>query len=188
MKNGAETAVRAGFVFKGLTQVLASQMHAQLCEREAAEPISMETPGRKLVWCGMFLFLLGLITGFFEARFTNMRMGLSAHLEGVMNGTFVVALGAIWNQVRLPRPARATAYWTALYGTYCNWLTTMFAAFFGTAANTPIAAAGHTGQPWQERLVAAGFLSVAIAMVASVVLVLWGLWGNVSGTDESGNK
>jgi hydroxylaminobenzene mutase len=36
----------------------------------------------------MFLFLLGLLTGFVEHRFTNMRMGLAAHLEGVMNGTF----------------------------------------------------------------------------------------------------
>ncbi|HEX8892045.1 MAG TPA: hydrogenase [Terriglobales bacterium] len=160
-------------------------MQTQLYEREVAEPICMDTLGRKLMWCGMFLFLLGLITGFFEERFTNMRMGLSAHLEGVMNGTFVVALGAIWSQVRLPRPARATAYAMVLYGTYGNWLTTTFAALFGTAANTPIAAAGHTGQPWQEGLVAAGFLSVAIAMVASVVLVLWGLWGDLSRTDGS---
>ena len=145
----------------------------------------METPSRKLMWSGMFLFLLGLITGFFEERFTNMRMGLSAHLEGVMNGTFVVALGAIWSQVRLPRPAKAAAYATALYGTFGNWLTTVLAALFGTAANTPIAAAGHTGQPWQERLVSTGFLSVAIALVVSVVLVLWGLWANVSQTEGS---
>jgi hydroxylaminobenzene mutase len=133
----------------------------------------------------MFLFLLGLATGFLELRFTNMRMGLSAHLEGVMNGTFVVALGAIWNQVRLPRPAEPTAYWTTLYGAYGNWIVTTLAAIFGTAANTPIAAAGYSGQPWQESLVAAGFLSVAIAMVASVLLVLWGLSGRLSQKDKS---
>jgi len=51
---------------------------------------SMETPERKLIWHGMFLFLLGLLVGFFELRFTNIRMGLSAHLEGVMNGTFLI--------------------------------------------------------------------------------------------------
>lgn len=43
----------------------------------------------------MCLFLPGLLTGFFESRFTNMRMGLAAHLEGVMNGIFLVALGAV---------------------------------------------------------------------------------------------
>ncbi len=42
----------------------------------------------------MFLFLIGLLTGFVEPQFTNVRMGLAAHLEGVMNGIFLVALGA----------------------------------------------------------------------------------------------
>ena len=137
----------------------------------------MRANNRQLMWHGMFLFLLGLVTGFLEQRFTNMRMGLSAHLEGVMNGAFLIALGAIWNEVRLPRPARAGAYVMVLYGTYGNWLTTTLAATFGTAANTPIAAAGHHGQPWQESLIAAAFLSVAVAMVASAMLTLWGLRG-----------
>ena len=133
------------------------------------------TMNRRLMWHGMFLFLLGLVTGLLEQRFTNMRMGLAAHLEGVMNGTFLVALAAIWTEVRLPPTAKAAAYWTALYGTYANWLTTTFAAIFGTAAANPIISAGHHGQPWQEQLAAAGFLSVAIAIIASSVLVLWGL-------------
>ena len=136
----------------------------------------MRASNRQLMWHGMLLFLLGLVTGFLEQRFANMRMGLAAHLEGVMNGTFLIALGAIWNEVRLSRVGKVAASGTVLYGTYGNWLTTMLAAIFGTAANTPIAAAGHSGRPWQERFIAAGFLSVAIAMVASAVLVLWGLW------------
>ena len=136
----------------------------------------MRASNRQLMWHGMLLFLLGLVTGFLEQRFANMRMGLAAHLEGVMNGTFLIALGAIWNEVRLSRVGKVAASGTLLYGTYGNWLTTMLAAIFGTAANTPIAAAGHSGRPWQERFIAAGFLSVAIAMVASAVLVLWGLW------------
>ena len=135
----------------------------------------MDTSNRQLMFYGIFLFLLGLITGLMEQRFTNMRMGVSAHLEGVMNGTFLIALGAIWTEVRLPPPAKATAYWTALYGTYINWLTTTFAAVFGTAASNPISSAGHHGQPWQENLAAAGFLSLAIAIIVASLLVLWGL-------------
>ena len=38
------------------------------------------------MWHGMLLFLLGLLTGFAEPHFGNVRMGLAAHLEGVMNG------------------------------------------------------------------------------------------------------
>jgi (hydroxyamino)benzene mutase len=135
----------------------------------------MESGNRRLMWHGMFLFLLGLVTGFVEQRFTNMRMGLAAHLEGVMNGIFLVALGAIWTEVRLSPTAKAIAYGTALYCTYVNWLVTTLAAVFGTAALSPITAAGHSGQPWQEGLVTAGLLSVGVVIVVASVLVLWGL-------------
>jgi hypothetical protein len=40
----------------------------------------MRTADRGLMWHGMFLFLIGLVTGLNERRFTNMRMALSAHL------------------------------------------------------------------------------------------------------------
>ena len=50
---------------------------------------------------GMLLFIVGLLTGFAEQHFANVRMGLAAHLEGLMNGIFLLALGAIWTQVRL---------------------------------------------------------------------------------------
>jgi (hydroxyamino)benzene mutase len=93
---------------------------------------------RRLMWYGMFLFLLGLLTGLVEQRFTKVRMGLSANLEGVKNGTFLIVLGAIWSQVRLPPRTKATAYWTALYGAYVNWLVTTLGAAFGTAANSLI--------------------------------------------------
>jgi hypothetical protein len=90
-----------------------SIQNARSRECEVAVPIWMETTDRKLMWHGMLLFPLGLITG----------------------------------QVKLRRCARAMAYWTALYGAYANWLTTMLAAIFGTAANTPIAAAAIMGHP-----------------------------------------
>ena len=73
-----------------------------------------------------------------------------------MNGILFLALGAAWNEVRLPHPVKVTAYWTALYGTYANWLVTSIAATFGTAASSPITSAGHRGQPWQESFVAMG--------------------------------
>jgi len=57
----------------------------------------------------MFLFLLGLLTGFVEQKFANPRMGLAAHLEGVMNGTFLVALGAVWTEVNLSSRPKAVA-------------------------------------------------------------------------------
>jgi hydroxylaminobenzene mutase len=148
----------------------------------------MEPSNRHLMWHGMLLFLLGLVTGLAEQQFTNVRMGLSAHLEGLMNGTFLIALGAIWSEVRLVTGAKVTAFWAALYASYANWLFTTLAAVFGTAADTPVASAGHSGQPWQENLVAAGFLSVAVVIIACSLLLLWGLWpsSSQSNLDVSG--
>jgi hydroxylaminobenzene mutase len=132
------------------------------------------------MWHGMLLFLLGLVTGLLEQRSSNMRMGVSAHLEGVMNGIFLVAVGAIWNEVRLSSSAKKAGFWTALYGTYANWVFTTLGAALGTAAANPISAAGHHGQPWQESLVGMGFLSAAVAIIAASLLLLWGLRGKVS--------
>lgn len=135
----------------------------------------MDDSKRQLLWYGMFLFLLGLITGFLEPQFSNPRMGLAAHLEGVMNGTFLLALGAIWAEVKLSIPLKRTAYYSALYGTYANWAFTMLAAILGTGALSPITAPGRLAQPWQETVVTVGFVSVGLAIIATAILVLWGL-------------
>jgi (hydroxyamino)benzene mutase len=135
----------------------------------------MDDSRRALLWHGMFMFLLGLLTGLAEPQFANMRMGLAAHLEGVMNGTFVLALGAVWPEVLLTASMKQATYWLVLYGTYANWGVTTLAAIFGTGALSPITAPGLAAQPWQEELVTAGFISVGIAIIAATVLILWGL-------------
>lgn len=52
---------------------------------------------------------------------------------------------------------------------------TTLAAIFGTAALSPITAAGHRAQGWQEAVVTFGFTSVGLVFVATAVLVLVGL-------------
>ena len=136
---------------------------------------NMDEPKRRLIWHGMFLFLLGLLTGLLEPQFRNVRMGLAAHLEGVMNGTFLVALGAVWTEVRLPPRPKAAAYWSALYGTYANWAMTALAAVFGAASLSPILGAGYGAEPWKESVVTFGFMTVGVAIIGCSLLVLWGL-------------
>jgi (hydroxyamino)benzene mutase len=135
----------------------------------------MERNSRRLMFHGICLFLLGLLTGFAEQHFVNVRMGLAAHLEGVMNGIFLLALGAAWPNVKLSATASAVAFWITLYGTYMNWFITILAAIFGTAALSPITGVGHSGLAWQESLVTAGFMSVGIAIVLASAMVLFGL-------------
>jgi (hydroxyamino)benzene mutase len=135
----------------------------------------MDDNKRRLIWHGMFLFLIGLLTGLVEQKFVNPRMGLAAHLEGVMNGTFLIALGAVWAEVTLSARAKVAAFWIALYGAYFNWVATALAASFGSSALSPITGAGHSAQPWQETLVTVLFITVGLAMIGSSVMVLWGL-------------
>jgi hydroxylaminobenzene mutase len=92
-----------------------------------------------------------------------------------MNGTFLIALGGIWGQVELPPRVEKAARWTALYGTYGNWLFTTLGAALGTAAANPILSEGHHGKPWQERVAGLGFRSMRNSILVAVVLVLWGL-------------
>ena len=123
---------------------------------------------------GVVLFLLGLLTGLIQNQLANPRMGLAAHLEGLMNGTFILAVGAAWSEARMSARSAAIAYGAFLYGAYGNWLVTLISAAIGTTAMTPIAGAGHSGEQWQEFLVTAGFVSVGIAMIAGSMLLLLG--------------
>lgn len=130
---------------------------------------------RRLIWHGIALFLIGLLTGLAEQHFANLRMALAAHLEGVMNGTFLLAVGAIWSEVHLSSRTSAMAYWTLLGGTYGNWAVTTFAAILGTSALSPITAAGHSAAPWLEILVTAGFVMIGLSIISASGLLLWGL-------------
>lgn len=130
---------------------------------------------RPLVWHGVALFLVGLLTGLAESHFANTRMGLAAHLEGVMNGTFLLAVGAIWGEVRLSPRTKTWAYWMLLGGTYGNWVATTAAAVLGAVALSPIAGAGYSASPPVEAFVTGGFVVIGILIILAAGLLLWGL-------------
>src|SRR5450432_2523597 len=132
---------------------------------------------RRLLFHGIALFLIGLLTGLAEQHFANLRMALAAHLEGVLNGIFLLAVGAIWNDVRLSSSMGKIAYWALLGGTYGNWAVTTTAAILGTAALSPITAAGLGAAEWQETLVTAGFVLIGLAILVASLVLLWGLRG-----------
>jgi hydroxylaminobenzene mutase len=140
--------------------------------------LTKQTTGRRLVRYGVLLFFLGLLTGLLVQELANPRMGLSSHLEGVMNGIFLVVLGFIWPRLRLSRSALTITFWLAMYGTYVSWATTLAAAAWGAGtAMLPIAAAGHKGTALQEVIIAFSLSSLVLAMLATCVIVLLGLRG-----------
>jgi (hydroxyamino)benzene mutase len=124
---------------------------------------------------GMILFLLGLITGLVMGNFRNPRMGLSAHMEGILNGIFLVIAGIIWDELRISKSLATTTYATLIYGTYANWITTGCAALLGTSKMTPLSGSGFHGTDLQEQLVTAGFISVGLTMLFSLIVIVYGL-------------
>jgi (hydroxyamino)benzene mutase len=138
-------------------------------ERLWSGTVNKPDHSQRLLWHGLFLFFLGLVTGLAVPIVRNPRMGLSAHLEGVMNGLLLVVLGLAWQRFRLSARARVALFWLALYGTYVNWGSTLLAAAFGTSRRTPIAGAGFTAQPWQENLLEVGLISLSVAILGACV-------------------
>lgn len=137
-----------------------------------------ERQAHRLLQAGILLFLLGLITGLFSGMLANPRMGLTSHLEGVMNGPFLVILGFLWPRLRLSARMFTVAFWMALYGTYANWATTLYGAAAGAGEKmAPITGKGFTGTSFEEGVVAFGFISLAFAIIPLCFIVLWGLRG-----------
>src|SRR2546422_1155448 len=110
-------------------------------------------------------------------RMTNPRLGLSAHLGGVMTGTFLAVLGALWSELRLSSRAESAAYRLAFFGAYGSSASLLLAAILGTSSATPIAGAGHSAPGWQEAMVNLGLETTAAAMLLCCLLLLWGLRG-----------
>ncbi len=131
--------------------------------------------GHRLLQLGILLLLFGLLTGFAVPMLANPRMGLSSHLEGVMNGMLLVLLGLLVPRLTLPRSTLRTLFWLAVYGSFANWTATLLAAYWGAGASMPIAAAAHQGSPVQEMTINFLLFSLSLAMVGVCVLVLWGL-------------
>ena len=134
----------------------------------------MTRRSQSLLALGAILFFLGLLSGFVVGAMENPRMGLSSHLEGVMNGTFLMVIGIAWGRLNLSQRLESVTFWLLLYGTYANWLAIQLAALFGTSRMTPIAGAGHEGLPWQEALVNFGLVTVSLTMVIGCALLAWG--------------
>lgn len=137
---------------------------------------TQKNTARSLAALGAALFLAGLVTGGLSGSMMNPRMGLSSHLEGVMNGTLLIALGAVWGHVRLSAGEEAWAFRLLAFGSVTNWLATLLAAGWGAGMGMmPIAAQGHHAMMWQEQTVTTLLLALSVAMLGGMALVLKGL-------------
>lgn len=134
---------------------------------------------QKLIQLGFLLFLLGLITGFAIPLVTNPRVALSSHLEGILNGLFLIGLGLVWQRLQLGNTMKVITFGLSIYGTFANWLATLLSAIWGAGAlSMPIASHHYQGTEIQEILIKSLLLSLSIAMVFVCIFVIWGLRTN----------
>ena len=137
----------------------------------------------KLIFLGLLLFLLGLTVGLFVHNTTNPRMALSAHLEGVMNGMFLMILGLIWKRLVLSKTFLIVSYWLVVYGTFANLTAVIIAAITGFGRMMPIAG-GKEGSGIAEGLISFLLVSLALSMLTVCIIVLTGFYKHMkkSGT------
>jgi hydroxylaminobenzene mutase len=125
---------------------------------------------------GLILLLMGLLTGLAVPVLKNSRMGLSSHLQGVLNGMFLALLGLLWPHIHLPHAWAVTAVVLIVYSAFANWLATLLAAVWGAGRRfAPIAAGDHEASAVREHLVSFLLVSLSLTNVVGVVIVIVGL-------------
>jgi len=134
---------------------------------------------KRLTWWGTLLFLLALLTGLMLAIApgvaNNPRGVLAGHIEGVLNGMFLIIVGLMADRIRLSPRASSICVGLLLYGTFVNWFTTTMGGILGASQATPIAGAGHHASPAVEQTIQIVAVSLTFAMIAAVGMLLFGL-------------
>lgn len=125
---------------------------------------------------GLSLFLLGLLSGFLTPVLKNPRMGLSSHLEGTLNGMFLIVLGLLWPWVQVTSGWERTAVALVVYAAYANWLATLLSAWWGAGRGMmPIAGGDHEASRVKEFVVRFLLITLGAAIVVGVAIILFGV-------------
>ena len=144
--------------------------------------------GHRLLRVGIVLFLCALLVGLVVPRFAVPRLGLSTHLLGLTQGTFLLVAGSLWPRLTLARAVSRAGSYLAVYGCIAAWTANLLGALWGAGNSMlPIAAGQARGSGIQERVIAAGLITAAVSLIAMAIIILWGLRGSPgrSVADES---
>src|SRR5262245_48285387 len=106
----------------------------------------------------------------------NARMGLAAHVGGVINALLLIALGAVWPLVKLSAGRERLATGLLVGGGYGNWAITLIASMTGAREFAPLAGSGFGAAPIIEKATLGLITVAALASLAGLGVVLSGLW------------
>jgi (hydroxyamino)benzene mutase len=129
----------------------------------------MDDVSRAICFAGFALFVFGLAIGFFLKAPPNPRAALSAHLNAVQSGTFLVALALLWPKLAIwPHLAAPLghAIWIAFWALEVGMVIAAFA---------PPASEGAPAGPVRRSAVAfQGAGSVAMFLALAALLFTFG--------------
>ncbi|MGH7865418.1 MAG: hypothetical protein ACREQB_10530 [Candidatus Binataceae bacterium] len=147
--------------------------------------------GTILLRLGTSLFLIGLLVGLAISNFGGAlnvfalpRAALSAHLIGLMQGTFLVAIGTVWPLLRLASTLSRATFWLLVYGFAAAFVANLLAAVWGAGGSMlPQSTGGIQGSALEETVIAIILRTAAVSQIAAVALIVWGL--RPSRTDQA---
>jgi hydroxylaminobenzene mutase len=111
-------------------------------------------------------------------------MGLSAHLEGILNGLFLMILGLIWPKIKCPPRMLNLIYLLVLYAGFANFAAVLLAGFTGAEKMMPIAG-GAEGPKLLELIISFLLVSLTVSILAAAVLLLYGLYQTAFQTKDN---
>ncbi len=125
----------------------------------------------QLVLHGTIVILLGMIAGFpYAGAVTggeDPRAWRMAHLEGVLNGLVMIAIGAAGSLIELGTGLQRLLFWSLVVTGYGNVLASILAATSGQRGLQP-------DGPLANVLVFGGFLLAVVGVLIALLLVVFG--------------
>jgi hydroxylaminobenzene mutase len=135
----------------------------------------MNQPHR-LIQIGIALFLAAILLGLVVPYLAVPRLGLSAHLVGMLQGMFLALMGLVWPRLALSSTQSRVAFVLLIYQAFAAPASNLLGAVWGAGNSiVPMAAGAAHGTAVQEAVVSAGLRSAGAALIVALVLVLWGL-------------
>ena len=127
---------------------------------------------------GVVLVVFALLVGLAIPALAVPRLGVAAHVNGVVGGLALLVLGLLWPHLRLGSRALGACFWLAVYAFFtATLMPRLGAAWAAGATMLPLAAGTARGTPLQEAILSAGLVTAGVAVFALFVLLYLGLRG-----------
>lgn len=135
--------------------------------------IQINDTGKRVIFFGAILFLLGLLQGALIPYFLNPRMALSAHLVAVQSGMALMIFGLIWELLALDKKWLKVTYYTSVASMYLVWLAVTLSAILGASKALPMAGKGYSTTSFNEiALELIVYIGAGCGVISALLIVL----------------